>query len=118
MLQAAIRPRHPVLRDRKNDLCSDIRQPNNVSQFHGPREVSANRDRLVPSTAAAQCRMVRLALSKQRVKQLSAWFEAWHGVAKEGQVNLQGAGSMLKWRKLLRIWKVLPLMIPRCQSCD
>ncbi len=67
------------------------------------------KNRLNPSSEAAKHQLIVQALSKQRLKRLSAWFEAWKGIAKEGQVNLKGAGSMLRWRKLLRIWKVLPL---------
>lgn len=51
------------------------------------------------------------ALQKQRVKQLAICFEFWSAEAKQGQVHLRGATSMLQWRKLLRFWKVwLPIL--------
>ena len=37
---------------------------------------------------------------------MAACFKAWYEAAKQRQVQLKGAGSMLQWRKLLRIWKV------------
>ena len=46
------------------------------------------------------------ALQQQRLKQLAIYFEFWSAEAKQGQVHLRGATSMLQWRKLLRIWKV------------
>lgn len=46
------------------------------------------------------------ALAKQKLKQKAACLEAWCEAAKQGQVHLKGAGSMLQWRKLLRVWKV------------
>lgn len=46
------------------------------------------------------------ALQKQRLKQMAVCFESWSAEAKQGQVHLRGASSMLQWRKLLRIWKV------------
>ena len=47
------------------------------------------------------------ALQKQRLKQLAVCFQSWSAEAKQGQVHLRGAASMLQWRKLLRIWKVI-----------
>lgn len=50
------------------------------------------------------------ALQKQRLKQLAIFVEVWREKAKQGQVHFRGAGSMLQWRKLLRIWKVRLLL--------
>ncbi len=120
VLQAPMRLRYPVLRDVKNDLSSDrqaSKQPVHSKGIRGStsagnaasetQQHELGSGRRVPSSAAARQQRIMQALSKQRLKRMSAWFVAWLGIAREGQVHLKGAGSMLNWRKLLRIWKVL-----------
>ena len=122
VLQGPMRLRYPVLRDVKNDLSSDRtapKQPVHSKGIYGPtsagnaasetKQHELGSGRQVPSSTAARQQRIMQALSKQRLKRMSAWFVAWLGVTREGQVHLKGAGSMLKWRKLLRIWKVLLL---------
>ena len=126
VLQGPTRLRYPVLRDVKNDLSSDTTAPKQLVHSKGLRgstsagnAVSGTKQhelgsgRQIPSSPAAKQQRIMQALSKQRLKRMSAWFEAWLGVAREGQVHLKGAGSMLKWRSLLRIWKVLLLNLSR-----
>ncbi len=122
VLQGPMKLRYPVLRDVKNDLSSDRtapKQPVHSKGIYGStsagnavsetKQHELGSGRQVPSSAAARQQRIMQALSKQRVKRMSAWFVAWLGITREGQVHLKGAGSMLKWRKLLRMWKVLLL---------
>ena len=126
VLQGPVRLRYPVLRDVKNDMSSDRKASKQHVHFKGIRgSTSAGNaasetkqhelgsGRQIPSSAAARQQCIMQALSKQRLKRMSAWFMAWLGITREGQVHLKGAGSMLKWRKLLRIWKVLLLNLNR-----
>ncbi|KAA6424263.1 MAG: hypothetical protein FRX49_05475 [Trebouxia sp. A1-2] len=126
VLQGSVRLRYPVLRDVKNDMSSDrkaSKQPVHSKGIRGStsagnaasdiKQHERDRGRQVPSSAAARQQSIMQALSKQRLRQMSAWFAAWLGITREGQVHLKGAGSMLKWRKLLRIWKVLLLNLNR-----
>ena len=102
-LQGADQPSTAVLRDQTNVT------PAHTSSSHAPlsktvqKPITAGQAKPRPApvnTIAMQ------ALAKQKLKRLSAWFAAWRALAKEAKMELLGASSMLKWRKLLRIWKV------------
>ncbi len=127
VLQGPMRLRYPVLRDMKNDMSSDrkaSKQPVHSKGMRGStsagnaasetKQHELGSGRQVPSSAAARQQRIMQALSKLRLKRMSEWFVAWLGITREGRVHLKGAGSMLKWRKLLRIWKVL--LLNRCQQ--
>ncbi|DBA67260.1 TPA: hypothetical protein ACH3X2_001569 [Trebouxia sp. C0005] len=127
--EGSVRLRYPVLRDVKNDMSSDrkaSKQPVHSKGIRGStsagnaasdiKQHERDRGRQVPSSAAARQQSIMQALSKQRLRQMSAWFAAWLGITREGQVHLKGAGSMLKWRKLLRIWKAWRHVVATCQA--
>ncbi|KAL3139777.1 hypothetical protein ABBQ38_004080 [Trebouxia sp. C0009 RCD-2024] len=67
--------------------------------------VGGNRRQAAATADHARRQRIMQALQMHRLKQLAGCFEAWSAEAKQGQVHLRGAGSMLRWRKLLRIWK-------------
>ena len=97
-----------ALRDRSNAM------PAHPSSSQGPHSKTVQKPitagqakaRPAPVNAIAKHQRIMQALAKQKLKRLSAWFAAWRALAKEAKVELLGASSMLKWRKLLRIWKV------------
>ena len=103
----------------KNDLPYEVvavKQAGRLNSLHGhvhvgsalskPIQIEVGSSKQAPISAAARHQRIVQALAKRGLKQMSAWFEAWSAVAKEGQVHLRGASSLLTWRKLLRIWKV------------
>ena len=120
-LQGPTRHAMSVSRDIKNDLPCDmvaVKQAGHLNSTHGNElsksmQIEAGRGKQAAISAAASHQRITQALAKRRLKQLSAWFEAWSAAAKEGQVHLRGASSLLTWRKLLRIWKVTLLTLSR-----
>ena len=121
-LQAVIKTRPHVARQHLNDLrvppehqAYDL--PSQATTTHGSassggrsgqqRQIAPGIRRKSAATADhARQQCIMQALQKQRLKQLAVGFEFWSAEAKQGQVHLRGATSMLQWRKLLRIWKV------------
>ena len=123
-----------VLRDRHNDIL--LAAPNAATAQHSPskkpvhlcnkppaviqdRRVAAQLLRQQAKAADSQHVRIKETIAKQRVKRLSALFEAWRGAAHEGHVNIQGAARMLQWRKLLRIWKacISCCLMHQCSCC-
>ena len=122
-LQGPTRRTNSVLRDMRNDLPCEVmavKQADHLNSTRGnahvpskPMQIEVGRGKQAAISAAASHQRITQALAKRRLKQLSAWFEAWSAAAKEGQVHLRGASSLLTWRKLLRIWKVMLLTLSR-----
>lgn len=79
-----------------------------ANQRGGQHRQLADSIRRKTAATADYARQQRItqALQKQMLKQMTVCFESWRAEAKQGQVHLRGASSMLQWRKLLRIWKV------------